>query len=94
METLKQIKEWFAEELYSWESYKDYPDDHMKHKNNINDYILELEKCDPDWEEENLIWEAWYVRWYEVALQEVITLIEKSNNKLVTKDTLEYLLKN
>jgi len=92
METLEQVKRSFTEDMYSWADESDHEVWELEEMK--VSYIDDIENVSPEWEEENLIWEAWYVRWYEVALQEVITLIEKSNNKLVTKDTLEYLLKN
>jgi len=43
---------------------------------------------------ENACWEAWYIRWYEVALKEILHEIESSNNKLITADKINYLLTN
>ena len=43
---------------------------------------------------ENASWEAWYIRWYEVALKEILHEIESSNNKLITANRINYLLTN
>ena len=43
---------------------------------------------------ENACLEAWYIRWYEVALKEILHEIESSNNKLITADRINYLLTN
>jgi hypothetical protein len=43
---------------------------------------------------ENACWETWYIRWYEVALREVLNEIKSSNNRLITAGKIEYLLNN
>lgn len=43
---------------------------------------------------EKACWYVWYIRWYENALQWVLSKIESSNNKLITYWDIEYLLNN
>ena len=38
-------------------------------------YLIELDDAKPDWEDENILWEAWYIRWYEVALNNLNYLL-------------------
>ena len=71
MQTLKQIKEWFAEDLYSWVDKNDFEYE-WELDEMIKDYIDELTDFNPEWEDENKIREAWYVRWYEVALKDIL----------------------
>lgn len=104
METIKQIKKWFANERYSWSSKNDFEYewklDEMK-----QDYIDELWTLDPEWEDENKIYEAWYVRWYEVALHDLMNYFKSINiatewwsewkyYPTITTDKLEDMLNN
>jgi len=95
MQTLKQIKQWFANELYSWADDLDFIPwvlNQMK-----QDYIDELWTLDPDWEDENKIWEAWYVRWYEVALKDLLEKFKSdqvSYYNMFTRWSIEKMLKN
>lgn len=90
MQWLKWIKEQFAEELYSWTWPEDYEDPQEYH-NMINDYINELTKANPEWEKENLMWEAWYICWYERALRDILNSI--STDEYETKTDIIYDIK-
>lgn len=99
MQTLKEIKQSFTEELYSWANDLDFIPwvlSEMK-----NDYVKELENANPEWEEENILWEAWYVRWYEVALIWLLNYFKAINiaseweyYPTYTTDKLEEMINN
>jgi len=83
METIKNIKQWFANELYSWAYDLDFIPwvlNQMK-----QDYIDELWTFNPEWEDENKIWEAWYVRWYEVALHDLLTTLSTDEYEKISE---------
>ena len=63
MQTLKEVIDWFVKQ----QSY-------MKPKA----YRDNLMTFDCEWEIENEAWEAWYIRWYEVALKELQKEIKTS----------------
>ena len=93
METIKEVKQWFAEEMFSWTCEQDYEDPNEYH-NLIKWYVEDIEFCDPNWERENLCRETWYVEWYAQALRSIKYQIESSNNKLITLDAIDYYLNN
>jgi len=99
MQTLNWIKKEFADEMFSWTCEQDYEDPKEYH-DMINNYINDLEIANPEWERENLIWESWYLRWYEVALNELKTKYEKtieydaSYRAKQIVENLNYLLTN
>jgi hypothetical protein len=64
MQTIKEVKEWFAD---------NFAESSDKYEEAFNNYLSELDSCDPEGEEENLSWETWYIRWYEVALKEILS---------------------
>lgn len=91
MQTIKDIAIEFANEAYSW---YDEPNINKLKQEYIND-IIEYDFC-MDWSD-NKSWEAWYIRWYEVALKELTTVISDSNNYTNIWDVilqLDYLLTN
>ena len=71
MQTLKQIKAIFANEMYSWCSEQDL--EHWELNKMKQAYIDELSNCNPEWDVENMMWESWYIRWYEIALKRMFT---------------------
>ena len=90
MQTLKDIKKSFAEDLYSWLHENDL-NSKEEYNNLFKEYIESLDEFNPEWEEQNLCWEAWYIRWYEVAFKEVL---HESDNIIITPDRINYLLNN
>jgi hypothetical protein len=89
METLKQIKEWFYEDIsnryldFLWDEERDIietlhsdSDESMSFIEYTKDEAVDIAFQALDWYQmngnENTIWEAWYVRWYEVALKDIL----------------------
>lgn len=93
METIKEVKQWFADEHYTWIYENDFDSTDWINKAKES-YIEDIECCDPDWERENLCREIWYVEWYAQALRSIKYQIESSNNKLITSDAIDYYLNN
>jgi hypothetical protein len=101
MQTLKQITKSFANELYSWVYDNDFLEwelDKMK-----LGYCNELKNYNPEWEEENKTWESWYIKWYEIAIIELMNYFKSINlydeamhkkSKIFTSDKLETMLNN
>jgi hypothetical protein len=90
MQTLKEIKEWFYEDIsnryldFLWEEEKYIVDTLTSDVNESWEYIaytkdvvVDIVFQALDWYQmnanENTIWESWYVRWYEIALQDILS---------------------
>lgn len=115
MQTLKEIKEWFYEDIsnryldFLWDEEKDIVENLQSEDNwtkfnwtkteAVNIVFQALDGYQMNWNE-NTIWEAWYVRWYEVALMEfknrcenIMKVDEAYRIKRIIED-LDYLLNN
>ena len=98
MQTFKEIKKSFAEDLYSWLHENDL-NSKEEYNNLFKEYIESLDEFNPEWEEQNLCWEAWYIRWYEVALKEFKNALQTdydthAENINDAIEWLDYLLTN
>lgn len=61
MQTLKEVKQSFADDMYSWLDENDL-DSKEEYDNLFKNYIEWLESFDCEWDRENEAWESWYIR--------------------------------
>lgn len=120
MQTLKEIKESLYEDIsnryldFLWDEEK-YILENLQSEENwtkfnwtkteaVNIVFQALDGYQMNWNE-NTIWVAWYVRWYEVALQELMNHFKAINisweinnieytSKIFTSNKLEEMLNN
>lgn len=93
METVKQIMDWFLDNVYllTWNEssieLKQKEKQRSSYKSEINNICLQTDRDD-------IVYEAWLLTWYKVILQSLLNEIEESNNQIITADRIKYLLNN
>lgn len=98
MQTLQQVKQEFADDMYSWCDENDLEPWEL---NRLKEsYIENLENFVAEWDRENEAWESWYIRWYELTLKELKDIFDSSwvfwkdiRDKWIVK-WIDYLITN